>query len=386
MSPRRWVSLYYFVYFGALATLIPYLNLFYRRLGIPDPLIGILAGLGPLTSIIAGPLWGGLADALHIHRRILPAMILATLPCAAAISVQREFSGLALAGLAFGMCISPVVPLADNAVIQYLGSDRSDYGRLRLWGSIGWALLAWIAGLLIERLGMGAGFVLYIGGMAFCAWVALRLPAPARAVDAPPFWVSLRKLSGSRPWLVFLAAIFLVGISNSALQNFLSLFIKDLGAGESFFGLILALASFSEVPVFFLSSRWLRRFGPRALIAFAMTIYGLRVLTLAAIHQPLWVIPVALLHGLSFSALWTSAVNYAAQLAPPHLGATAQSTLTGVMFGVATAVGAFGGGWLYGQSGPALVFLVSGLAALAGVALFLLGSPGPRAIMSQESA
>ncbi len=376
MSPRRWAALYYFLYFAATACLLPYLNLFYRSLGIPDSFIGILAGLTTLTSIVAGPLWAILADALHIHRRILPVLMLASLPVAGALPFLSKFSTLAVGIIVFGLCLSPVVALADNSVIQHLGAfGRADYGQLRIWGAVGWGLSAWITGLLVERLGMQMIFAGYIFWMAICAWVAIHLPPPGEHIDSEPFWISLRRFSGSRPWIIFLAAVFLVGISTSTIQNFLSLLMKDLGAGESLFGLTLALSSLSELPVFFFSARWLRRFGPRNLVAFAMGVFALRALLLSTVRQPEWAMAIQLLHGLSFSALWAAGVNYAAQLAPPKLGATAQSVFSGVFMGLSSAAGAFGGGWLYGQSGPAVMYLVSGLLAAAGLGLFLLASP-----------
>jgi MFS transporter, PPP family, 3-phenylpropionic acid transporter len=372
MTSRHWASLNYFLYFAAAAALLPYLNLFYRSVGIPNGLIGILAGLTTLTSIIAGPLWAGLADALHIHRRILPTAILATLPVVAVIAFLRQFSSLAAGILVFGLCVAPIIPLIDNAVIQNLGEARSDYGRLRLWGAVGWGLSAWAAGLLIERFGMGVNFGMYILLMSICAWAATHLPAPAVRVVSEPFWTSLRRFARTPAWLIFLAAVFLVGISTSTIQNFLSLFVKDLGAGEGFFGLSMAISSLSEIPVFFLSTRWLRRFGARNLVIFAMAVFALRTLLLAFIHEPAWIIPIQLMHGLSFSALWAAGVNYSAQLAPPNLGATAQSVFSGMFMGLSGAAGAIGGGWMYGQYGISMMFLAASLLALTGITLFVL--------------
>jgi len=72
MNPRARASLFYLFYFAAGGALIPYLNLYYQQVGMSTPQIGVLAALPTVTALVAGPFWGGAADALHLHRRLLP--------------------------------------------------------------------------------------------------------------------------------------------------------------------------------------------------------------------------------------------------------------------------------------------------------------------------
>ncbi|MEZ4659403.1 MAG: MFS transporter [Caldilineaceae bacterium] len=66
-----------------------------------------------------------------------------------------------------------------------------------------------------------------------------------------------------------------------------------------------------------------------------------RLFAYAVISQPVLVLPVQLLHGLTFSAMWVAGVAYADRIAPPGLGATAQGQFAGVSeAGLSSATGA----------------------------------------------
>src|SRR4051812_1334028 len=64
-------KLFYFCNFAAMAAIMPFLALYYKQVGLTGREIGLVASLSPLVSLLAAPLWGGLADATQQHRRLL---------------------------------------------------------------------------------------------------------------------------------------------------------------------------------------------------------------------------------------------------------------------------------------------------------------------------
>jgi PPP family 3-phenylpropionic acid transporter len=236
---------------------------------------------------------------------------------------------------------------------------------------VGFGLSAWGGGLLAERFGMSISFVLFLVFMFLCGLVATRLPAP-RSESSEPYLRNLRRLSTSSVWLGFLMSIFLVGLCSSAIHNYTVLFVTDLGGGEGLYGLSIAIAGISELPVFLLSGRLMRRFLPRDLLIVGFVVFILRTLLISVILSPEWIILPQMLHGLSFSALWVAGVIYVAQIAPPGLGATAQASLGTTLFGVAGAVGGLFGANLYETAGPVALFRVAALMALLGLCFFVV--------------
>lgn len=55
-------KLWYFFFFGANGSLMPYLILFFKQLGLTPSQVGIVSGLKPFISFVFSPLWGYLAD------------------------------------------------------------------------------------------------------------------------------------------------------------------------------------------------------------------------------------------------------------------------------------------------------------------------------------
>jgi PPP family 3-phenylpropionic acid transporter len=258
---------------------------------------------------------------------------------------------------------APIIPLADNAVMALLAGQREQYGKLRLWGAVGWGLSAPLVGAMIERSGLVWIFWIYAAILLLALFAGRRLPMDLRSRGAS-FRRGMRDLLANRRWLLFLALVFVGGLCMNVVNTFLFLYMGQLGASAGLMGLSLSISTLSELPIFFFSDRLIARWGARGLLLIAMGAYALRLLALSLANAAWMILPLQLLHGLTFSAMWTAGVSYSNQIAPPGLGATAQGLFSGVKLGVGAAAGAFAGGLLYQAIGLSATFLWTGLLAL----------------------
>ena len=264
-----------------------------------------------------------------------------------------------------------MVPLTDNAVLQMLGTDRAAYGRIRLWGSVGFAVTSWTTGILTEWLGMSVVFVLFILMMTLCSLMTRGLPVPQMAETPEPYLRNLRRLFSNPIWVGFLGAMLLLGICGNFIFNFLPLYLDDLGAGEALYGAGMAMSGFSELPIFFFSALLIQWIAPRGLLAIAFLSYIARALLISILPTPETLILTQLLHGASFAAAWSAAVVYVSRITPPGLGATAQSVLGVAQFSIGGALGGWLGATLYDLVGPQMLFQAGALLAALGLTLFL---------------
>jgi len=141
---------FYFFYFAAGASLAPFLVLFYRQQGLDEGQIGLLAGMQPLMTLAAASLWGALADSTHQHRLLLRIALVGVILLALALSAMRSFGGLAIVVLAYAFFMAPIIPLVDNSVLELLGDHAARYGRIRLWGAVGWGIAGPVVGRLVD--------------------------------------------------------------------------------------------------------------------------------------------------------------------------------------------------------------------------------------------
>ncbi|GAB4433142.1 MAG: MFS transporter [Anaerolineae bacterium] len=371
MTQTRYPKLFYFFIFVALAGILPYLTLYYEELGLSGRQIGILVGLPPLVGLFSAPLFGAIADATGRHKQLLVLIVAGMAASVLAWSLVTSFAGLAVVVFVYALFFAPTVPLVDKTVLDLLSNDSGKYGRVRLWGSVGWGLGAPLAGFIIGKTNLHIGFYLCFVFLLALVWVSVQMPVAPVSL-AGNYWRELRVLVGSMRWVVFMLVVFVAGAALSVIHNYLFLYLNQLGASETWMGLSLTLATVSEFAAFYFSAQMLARWGTRGLLTAALLFLAVRLLGYAATSSAAVVIALQLLHGPTFGALWVGGVTHADRLAPVGMGATAQGIFTGVTMGLGAAFGAFVGGLLYQNLGLVAMYQWAGLSVLAALILFIV--------------
>jgi PPP family 3-phenylpropionic acid transporter len=371
-------SLLYFFYFAASGCITPFLNIFFQAKGISIAQISILGAMPMGLTLVAAPIWAGIADYFGLHRKILPLIIFLTMPFVALMGSANSFFFLLPAIIFYGLCNSPIMSLSDNSVLSYMGANRHNYGHVRLWGSISWGLMGWLSGILVERLGPTAAYVGFMVFMSLEVLVALKMPEP-EFVKGVPYWDNLGRVIKDNRWVAFLVGSFLVGTAFMFITNFFYIFLKDLGAPSSLTGISVAASTILEIPFFIYSSALIKKVSARGLIIFSFFIIILRLLLTSLLKNPYWGIAVNMLHGPFYSTYWAGAVNYAREIAPHGLGASAQALFAASFFGLGGIVGSLLGGWLFTHFGPPVMFQTgAGLTLLGLIIFFWLGKDSAR--------
>lgn len=368
---------FFFLYFAAAACLIPFLSLYYHSLGMAGWQIGTLTAVVPLVTMVSAPLWGGLADASQRHRLGLLLAIAGTWLAVLALSQLTTFTGILLLVMVYAFFIAPIIPLIDNSVLALLAARKAEYGKLRLWGGVGWAMAATLLGPVLQRAGLVwafYGFLLFMFVTFLIAWRMPLLPGPI----GHSYRAGLRTLLTTSRFLLLLAVALVYGVSLSVFLNYLFLYMESLHASTTLMALSLTTATISELPLWYVTHRLIQRWGTNRMLAVALLAMCIRAFAYAMISAPWLVLPINLLHGVSFALLWSAGVAAADAIAPPGLGATAQGLFAGVVMGMGAGLGAFGGGILYDSAGPVALFQSTGLLLLATLLLFALVRLAPR--------
>lgn len=366
-----WPKAFYFCFYAAGAALMPFLVLYYESLGLSGRQIGFLAGISPFISLVGAPLWGALADITRRHKAIWSIAIAGAITMALVLSRVTIFALLIPTVVLYALFASPIIPLADSAVMALLAERRDRYGRQRIWGAVGWGIAGPLVGQLIETRGLQWAFWGYAGIMLVGLLVVGQIPYRADGLQAP-FWRGTRTLLANRAWLLFLFLAFVGGAGQAVIHNYLFLYMNDLGASKTMMGFSLTIATLSELPMFFFADRFLARWSAKGLFVFGTLVYVIRAMALSFINIPGLILVTQLTHGLTFSAMWVAGVSYADQIAPPGLKATAQGLFTGVFMGIGSATGAVVGGLLYQDFGGAVMYRSMSLVVAGSILVFLL--------------
>jgi PPP family 3-phenylpropionic acid transporter len=364
-------SIYYFLYYGAISILFPFLALFYQSQGLTGGQIGLLAAISPIISFFGAPLWTGVADATRRHKLVTMLSTLGVVIITFIFPLVASFSGLLLMICLYALFNAPTGSLVDSAVLALLGDRKERYGRIRLWGTVGYGIVAPFAGSLIGRLGLKWAFwgyaILMLGGLL----VITRIPFRQRASNGS-FRGGMRVLFANQSWMLFLVMVFIAGIGMATINNYLFVYMQSLGASKTLMGFALTVSTLSEIPALFFSDRLLRRFGARGMLVIAMATIGLRLVCYSLTTQPWIVLVIQLCHGLTFAAIYTAGVHFAGQIAPPGMQATTQGMFGGTLMGFGSAAGGLLGGLLLDRFSPGGMYAIAGTLVLAGLIAFLL--------------
>src|SRR5215216_488303 len=152
----------YCFYYMALGAYIPFINLYYERLGLSGVQIGTLAALPVLITATITFLWAAIADAFRLHRIILQMAFLLAAFVVYLLSQAKHFVALIPWVFAYAIVTSPINPLLDSNALEVAKEHERSYGRLRVWGSVGWAVSTWLVGLVIEARSIRWFFYSYI--------------------------------------------------------------------------------------------------------------------------------------------------------------------------------------------------------------------------------
>jgi MFS transporter, PPP family, 3-phenylpropionic acid transporter len=360
----------YFGYYLGLGAYTPFINLYYERLGLTALQIGTLSALAVLVFSATALIWSTLADTFHLHKQILTISLLLTPLAVLLIPRAPGFTNLVPIIFLYALCGSAIVPLMDSLSLDVAKNHGSNYGRLRVWGSIGWSVSTFLIGSIIERTDIRLFFYIFAGvlGLLFL----LSFFQPNRT--------SLRKSSSSgsfRQFLrldlaIFLISMYMLSISSGAVLTFFSIYLDRIGAGEALIGASWAVSALSEIPVMIFSVVIMRYIGANGLLRIAFLAYAVRWFAFAFITDPHLALAMQLLHGLSFGSFLIGSVTYMNERAPTGMTTTAQALLSTVTFGLGTITGSLSGGYLLDRVGMSNLFLIMGGVAVAGLLLFIL--------------
>jgi len=149
----KWlIRLLFITYYGSLGSLMPYLPVYFHSLGHNGQAIGLLGAVKPFTTFLVAPVWGMISDYYQNPNLILKLTFVTSLVLQLLLPMRDEVNYLV--GIVFLTAVfnAPVKSLIDSMVLDKLSEkERGSYGKLRLWGQLGFGLGSSIVGFAISK-------------------------------------------------------------------------------------------------------------------------------------------------------------------------------------------------------------------------------------------
>jgi MFS transporter, PPP family, 3-phenylpropionic acid transporter len=380
MPLRGRLALWYFLLIGSIGALNPWLAVVLEGAGASGLMLAGILSLFPLGVLFAGPLGSWLADRTGREVVVLRVSVLLAAVASVALAGANGLLALSLATLGVALFRAPPTAVADMYTVRQVGWDRMGYGRIRAVGSIGFILAVFGVGAMLDVMPRSP---LWISAAAMVALAGLTFALPRRERSEAE-----RANTKTAPWPLLrnpvLVSLFVVAILHRSTISFYDAFFAlhatgELGLPSWVPGTSIALGVAMEVLVLVNGHRLLARFGPFPLVLVAVLASAPRWLLTGMLTDPVGLIAVQALHGLSFGAWWVGGLAIVSRHTPEALRNTGQGLFLASGHGVGTLVSMGLAAVLLDRTTTGVAFFwMAGLSAAALVAVLVALLPALR--------
>jgi MFS transporter, PPP family, 3-phenylpropionic acid transporter len=357
-------ALFFFAYYGYIGVFSPYASLYFADRGMTAAEIGILMSLMQVMRIFGPNLWGWVADRHQQRVRVLRMTALAAAAAFCGIFAGHTFMQFFIVMVAVNAFTSAQAPLSEALMLSEMQGDLTHYGRLRLWGSVGFIMAAVLAGPLLDRHGIRTMLWIALALLLLVLAASLRMREPetmSEAHGAPSVLGLLRR----REVAAFFVSTFLMIAAHAALYVFYSLYLAQIGYSNTVIGLMWSVGVIVEIVFFFYQAPIFRRFGVRNLMLASLLIAAVRFLIIGVGAGSLELLLLAqILHAATFGAHHSASVATLQRWFSGPLQARGQALYTSISYGLGGTLGGLLLGELWDTFGSRSVYLMAAALSL----------------------
>lgn len=368
------LSGFYFFYFAFVGAMAPYWGLYLRSLEFNAWQIGVLMSLLQVMRIFAPNVWGHIAD--HTGKRVAIVQVAALVCLVAFIGVfwATSFWSLFLVMSLISFFWSASLPLVEATTLSHLKDRTERYGRIRLWGSVGFILVVVGLGAALDH--FPVSLVLWVVfGLLIGIVLTARVMPEAEMVRHEQVHTPLGRVMRRPEVLALIVAAMLMAAAHGPYYTFFTIHLVETGYSKSLAGWLWALGVVCEIGVFLVMPRVFARVRPETVLLATLLAAGLRFVLIGYLAGNLPVLLFAqLLHALTFGAYHASAMALVHRFFTGKNQARGQALYNSLAFGVGGTFGSLYAGGTWDSLGSAETFtLASGFALLAAAVFALKG-------------
>ncbi|WP_163538509.1 MFS transporter [Gracilibacillus sp. YIM 98692] len=360
-----------FCFHGANTIIVSFLPLYLQYRGLSGTEIGWVMAIGPLIAIFSQPFWGYLSDKYQTVKRILMLCLIGLLISSSVFLQLASLPLLLTLGALFFFFAAPVGALGDSLSQRRADQLGISFGSIRTWGSIGFAVSTLTIGELLSVIGIQYIVWPYLCLAFACFIVSTRL-VDVKVETAPVQLKDVRLLIKKKPFVIFLVLITFITISHRANDSFIGIYIASLGGGEDLVGIAWFAGVASEAIIFATAGYWFKKFHPLIFIIGAGLLYSIRWYFYAIFEDPMFIVGLQFLHGLTFGVFYLTAFQYVTRVIPNILQSTGHLVFVSVFFGFSGIIGSLFGGMVIDSLGGGSLYFFMGLLTTIGTILMLI--------------
>jgi nucleoside transporter len=328
--------------------------------GLEGEQIGTLFSLGATGALVAPFIAGQIADRWFNTEKFLALSHLVGAALVWQLAVVETYNELLVYSILYSFVYAPTLPLTNSLAFHHLPDRDRDFGKVRVWGTVGWIAVGIGIGQWLFRTypkaevyaGMGDSLrlsaILGVVLGVYCFFLPRTPPQPGKRKFAPgEAFAEIMRGWKSNPlfWL------FVIAFPVSCIHQFYFVRTADfLGKKmpaspfiDSIFGVggggLMTIGQIAEIAVLAFMPVVAKRFSRKGLLATGLVAYIVRFAVFAYLPYAWAVIPALALHGFCFGCFFFVAFMIVDEQTTGDVRASAQGLFNLVIVGLGVIVG-----------------------------------------------
>ncbi len=369
-----------------------YLSQLLSSYGFNAQQIGTLLMIYVLMAVVSMPLMGLLTDKLIPDKTMMVInLCISGLSCVAFWNMEITYFNIAIIIAIWSFSFKPVVNLVESYTYKLINAgDPVDYGVVRSMGSLGFAISAYVMGVIIDNTSFRS---LYYMQIVFTIFSIITVLVFFRTIARKPNTDIASKedtkenikkekvkqensgniikvLFTNRDYVALILGGFFLNIAVSLHFTYLPLLLEQNGESPGRIGTAFSIMALAEIPTIAFFSKIKTKVSPSTLIIIGGAFYILRMIVV--VQNPtvgmFWFM--SLFQVVSFGFLSPSYMYIINSVVPRDISSTATLTAITIIFNLSAVFSMYYGGYFSQRLGYETVLSLGWMIGLVGTFIF----------------
>ena len=357
------LSLFYLFYFAMIGVYVIFMPKVLKDIGYNAVEIGNIYAIAPLMRFLLPFIF---KHWIKLNKRVfIISLILTFFVTVIFFATIDNYYLFLLLNLAFGGAMGAVLPFVEIIALENIGKEK--YGKIRLWGSVGFSAVAFVLGNILNS------YILALSFLTFTAFLTMFFGLILVKFDKNTTLQTEQESDSSfslTKYWAFWISVFLFQFSFGGFYNFFTIYETSNGIALDIVSYLWIFGVICEIFMLIFQGALLKKYHLLNLILISIISAIFRWIIVAFFPNNIALIMFAqATHALSFALYYSASIAYVYTLYSQKK--LAQQFFLGIGFGLGGAIGAKVSGEIYKFS-PSGLFSFEALIATVAAVMILI--------------
>lgn len=278
--------LMYFFYFFSLAVFSGYISVYLMDKGYHASQVSMVVSCSFILSMIIQPIVGYFNDHYSQKRLNMLILLLAAVLGIIFIYAQNIYMIALIYSLALGLFN------AANPVIENMATlSRFSYGKIRIWGTIGYAVASKISGVIYDDVSPESMYAFFTIGLILCV-IGIYGTQNVKQIKTQ----KKEKTIGlfQKNFIIYLIIVCLFYAITNTNTTYLPAMFQNLGLSMNTISTVIFILTLSKLPIIYFSQYYMNRLTNKQLLIGIFLLLTIQFFTYSFIKQAMIVIIVSI--------------------------------------------------------------------------------------------